>query len=223
MPTKIFPTQDPAKGTLDWWALGASSLNTRLRPKTHGAGVAFPVLRVFPSPNLEVIYSQQTRKSTPYLGAYHGSDVPMFFPANTSVTDSVATDALVNFINTLDPNLSAAPADSRKNLSIIWPKWHTPSTDGSSSTYIAPETPQRQVSLADNRSPINAPGSHHCVVAAIKDGRRRRLAPSPTLAINPIKGAAPAHRTRALRPQNDDKLARKLGFASYVPPTMHST
>ncbi|KAJ6555655.1 Alpha/Beta hydrolase protein [Mycena vulgaris] len=40
--------------------------------KTHGAGVI-----------------NKRGKSTPYLGAYHGSDVPIFFPANTSVTDKV--------------------------------------------------------------------------------------------------------------------------------------
>ncbi|KAJ6580346.1 hypothetical protein DFH09DRAFT_1076608 [Mycena vulgaris] len=91
-------------------------------------------------------------------------------------------------------------------------------------TYIAPETPLRRVSLADNRSPINAPGSHHCVVAAIKDGRRRRLAPSPMLAINPIKGAAPRTELARSGLKNDDKLARKLGLAShyydkYIEPT----
>ncbi|KAJ7511629.1 carotenoid ester lipase precursor [Mycena galericulata] len=73
-------------------------------------------------------------KSTPYLGALHGSDLSMFFPTNASApTDNVAIDALINFINTLDPNLSAAPAHLRKNASIFWPTWQTPSADGASS------------------------------------------------------------------------------------------
>ncbi|KAJ7508277.1 carotenoid ester lipase precursor [Mycena galericulata] len=73
-------------------------------------------------------------KSTPYLGAFHGSDLSMFFPTNASApTDNVAIDALINFINTLDPNLSAAPAHLRKNASIFWPTWQTPSADGASS------------------------------------------------------------------------------------------
>ncbi|KAJ6568303.1 hypothetical protein DFH09DRAFT_1080689 [Mycena vulgaris] len=69
--------------------------------------------------------------------------------------------------------------------------------------------------------PSGQPLSHHCVVAAIKDGRRRRLAPSPTLAINPIKGAAPRTELARSGLKNDDKLVRKLRFASYVTPTMH--
>ncbi|KAJ7488782.1 hypothetical protein B0H11DRAFT_2012743 [Mycena galericulata] len=50
-------------------------------------------------------------KSMPYLGAFHTSDVPLFFPTNTSaLTDDAGINALINFINTLDPNVSAAPA-----------------------------------------------------------------------------------------------------------------
>ncbi|KAJ6482643.1 Alpha/Beta hydrolase protein [Mycena sanguinolenta] len=49
-------------------------------------------------------------KSTPYLGTYHTSDMALWFPANiTNAADTVAVDALINFINTLDPNVSAAP------------------------------------------------------------------------------------------------------------------
>ncbi|KAF8186514.1 Alpha/Beta hydrolase protein [Mycena galopus ATCC 62051] len=71
-------------------------------------------------------------KSTIYLGASHGSDLPMFFPANaTAEPDTVAIDALINFINTLDPNVSAAPDGS--NATVFWPKWQTPSAEGSTS------------------------------------------------------------------------------------------
>ncbi|KAJ7719224.1 sterol esterase [Mycena maculata] len=68
-------------------------------------------------------------KNTSPLGAFHVSDIPIFFPGNT--TETTAVDALVNFINTLDPNRSAGPATA--NLSIFWPKWNTPSTTGSTS------------------------------------------------------------------------------------------
>ncbi|KAF8188824.1 Alpha/Beta hydrolase protein [Mycena galopus ATCC 62051] len=74
-------------------------------------------------------------KSTPYLGAYHTSDMPLWFPANaTDPEESVAVDALiliardtVNFINTLDPNVSAAPHGL--NPAIFWPKYQSNSTE----------------------------------------------------------------------------------------------
>ncbi|KAF8217207.1 Alpha/Beta hydrolase protein [Mycena galopus ATCC 62051] len=89
-------------------------------------------------------------KSTPYLGASHTSDTFLFFPANISaLTNDTGINALstraflnpplvftvfpVNFINTLDPNVSAAPACLSNNASIFWPKWQTPSVAGSSS------------------------------------------------------------------------------------------
>ncbi|KAJ7494862.1 sterol esterase [Mycena galericulata] len=70
-------------------------------------------------------------KSTPDLGAFHSSDMPLFFPSNsTAATDTVAIDSLINFINTLDPNVSAAPNSTN---TVFWPKWQTPSADGSTS------------------------------------------------------------------------------------------
>ncbi|KAJ6506649.1 Alpha/Beta hydrolase protein [Mycena sanguinolenta] len=76
-------------------------------------------------------------KSTPYVGATHSSDMPMFFPDDISATpDTVAIDLLINFLNTLDPNLSAAPQmlQSRSNITgVFWPKWQTASNEGSTS------------------------------------------------------------------------------------------
>ncbi|KAJ7921413.1 carotenoid ester lipase precursor, partial [Mycena leptocephala] len=65
-------------------------------------------------------------KSTPNLGAFHESDVPLFFPPNASAaTDNQAADSLINFINTLDPNLSAAPNITFTSRPVIlWPKWN---------------------------------------------------------------------------------------------------
>ncbi|KAJ6457966.1 carotenoid ester lipase precursor, partial [Mycena sanguinolenta] len=60
------------------------------------------------------------------LGAAHASDTPIWF-TSTDGTDGM--DALLNFINTLDPNSSP----SGSNSSILWPKWNTPSSSGSSS------------------------------------------------------------------------------------------
>ncbi|KAJ7719241.1 sterol esterase [Mycena maculata] len=63
------------------------------------------------------------------FGASHTSATPIWFPASGS--DTTAVDALVNFINTLDPNQPAA--SSTANSSIFWPKWNTPSSAGSTS------------------------------------------------------------------------------------------
>ncbi|KAJ6489015.1 sterol esterase [Mycena sanguinolenta] len=61
-------------------------------------------------------------KSTPILGAAHGSDVPLWFPPSISnSTDFVPVDALINFINTLDPNRSFG---SQNTSAVFWPKWN---------------------------------------------------------------------------------------------------
>ncbi|KAJ6477296.1 sterol esterase [Mycena vulgaris] len=64
------------------------------------------------------------------LGAYHGSDVPIWFPPNKT-SETTGADALVNFINTLDPNCPAGTANIKP--SIVWPKWNMASSAGSSS------------------------------------------------------------------------------------------
>ncbi|KAJ6632156.1 sterol esterase [Mycena sp. CBHHK59/15] len=69
-------------------------------------------------------------KATPILGSFHGSDTGIWFPTNP--TETVGVDALINFINTLDPNRSAAPGTA-SNSSIFWPRWNTSSSSGPSS------------------------------------------------------------------------------------------
>ncbi|KAJ7221816.1 hypothetical protein B0H12DRAFT_1241188 [Mycena haematopus] len=60
-------------------------------------------------------------KSTPILGAAHGSNIPVWFPPTISnSTDFRPVDALVNFINTLDPNRSAG---THNTSAVFWPKW----------------------------------------------------------------------------------------------------
>ncbi|KAJ7166862.1 Alpha/Beta hydrolase protein [Mycena filopes] len=65
-------------------------------------------------------------KSTPFLGAAHASDTTIWFPAPNSTADAVVVDALVNFINNLDPNHSG-PGSSTGDF---WPQWSTPASDG---------------------------------------------------------------------------------------------
>ncbi|KAJ7101136.1 hypothetical protein C8R44DRAFT_888097 [Mycena epipterygia] len=68
---------------------------------------------------LLVQHTEQAGKSTPELRVYHSS---AFFPTNTKVpADNVAVDALINFLNTLDPNYSAALKSHYSNASVFWP------------------------------------------------------------------------------------------------------
>ncbi|KAF7346722.1 Carboxylic ester hydrolase [Mycena sanguinolenta] len=59
------------------------------------------------------------------IGAFHGSDNPIWF-TTTDGTDGM--DALLNFVNTLDPN-----GPSNGSAGVLWPKWNTSSSGGSSS------------------------------------------------------------------------------------------
>ncbi|KAJ7116116.1 sterol esterase [Mycena crocata] len=78
-------------------------------------------------------------KSTPdnpmaFLGAQHVAELPMFLATDTTVpTDHVAVNALINFVNTLNPNHPAPHSNSKNNSSVFWPKYQTPSADGPSS------------------------------------------------------------------------------------------
>ncbi|KAJ7648066.1 carotenoid ester lipase precursor [Roridomyces roridus] len=61
-------------------------------------------------------------KSTPTIGAFHSSDLSLFFPPPSPVvdtdTDTVVVDSFINFINTLNPNLPAPLSNTT-----LWPKW----------------------------------------------------------------------------------------------------
>ncbi|KAJ7443019.1 Alpha/Beta hydrolase protein, partial [Mycena latifolia] len=65
-------------------------------------------------------------KDTP-IGAYHVSDISIWFPPNKT-SDTTGADALINFINTLDPNHPAASSTIKP--AIFWPKWKKPSSAG---------------------------------------------------------------------------------------------
>ncbi|KAJ7052669.1 alpha beta-hydrolase [Mycena amicta] len=65
-------------------------------------------------------YLSKRGKDTPFVGASHGSDASLWLPT-VNTTDFVLSNALVNFINTLDPNHSAAHKSTQ--VSAIWPRW----------------------------------------------------------------------------------------------------
>ncbi|KAJ6543585.1 sterol esterase [Mycena vulgaris] len=89
-------------------------------------------------------------KSTPLIGAAHGSDVPVWFPAANS-TDTFGMDALINFINTLDPNRSASLAPHKKAPAVFWPTWNTPSSNGSTSLLTFSDPALVNVAVEDFR------------------------------------------------------------------------
>ncbi|KAJ6468980.1 carotenoid ester lipase precursor [Mycena vitilis] len=62
-------------------------------------------------------------KLNTYVGAAHGSDISLWFPP-ANATDLIQVDALINFINTLDPNGIA------NSSTLFWPKWDNSSSDG---------------------------------------------------------------------------------------------
>ncbi|KAK7061862.1 carboxylic ester hydrolase [Favolaschia claudopus] len=62
------------------------------------------------------------------LGAFHTSDGPIWF-TNSTALGNFGMDALVSFVNRLDPN---APTN-HSSSALFWPKWNTPSTEGDSS------------------------------------------------------------------------------------------
>ncbi|KAF7377301.1 Carboxylic ester hydrolase [Mycena sanguinolenta] len=128
----LYP-QDPAEGA----PFGTGSAN-ELTPEfkriaAFGGDLFFTGLRRFFLQHASTTQNtwswlSKRGKSTPYLGAYHTSDLPMWFPTNaTDPEKSRAVDALINFINTLDPNVSAAPQALPSAIS--WPKYQTNSTE----------------------------------------------------------------------------------------------
>ncbi|KAJ7075011.1 carotenoid ester lipase precursor [Mycena belliarum] len=64
------------------------------------------------------------------LGAFHGIDFPLWFLLNNT-TETIAADALLNFINTLNPNHPAKSSTTKP--AIFWPMWRKPSSAGKSS------------------------------------------------------------------------------------------
>ncbi|KAJ7765886.1 hypothetical protein DFH07DRAFT_770030 [Mycena maculata] len=96
--------------------------------------------------NCGVVNKRQ--KSTPILGSFHGSDLPIWFPSDEA-TDTRGIGAMstfmtllfffsnpsVNVNNNLDPN--PASDSSKFNTAISWSKWNTPSsTNGSTSLML---------------------------------------------------------------------------------------
>ncbi|KAJ7166037.1 sterol esterase [Mycena filopes] len=75
-------------------------------------------------------------KDASAFGAAHGNDQGVWF-TNTTALQTLGMDALVNFINTLDPNTPAV-AGSAAELAVAWPQWKT--GGGSLWTFSDPDT-----------------------------------------------------------------------------------
>ncbi|KAJ7623882.1 carotenoid ester lipase precursor [Mycena polygramma] len=74
-------------------------------------------------------------KSTPYLGANHGSDGPIWFPTNATEPDGfLGADKLLNFINHLDPNSGLGGAQNTSE--IYWPRWNETSENGTTGSLL---------------------------------------------------------------------------------------
>ncbi|KAJ7149872.1 carotenoid ester lipase precursor [Mycena crocata] len=67
-------------------------------------------------------------------GALHGSDMDQWFPsANGTNANTFAVDAMINFVNRLDPNINFSSGAQNTESTDFWPKWNTPSSDGPTS------------------------------------------------------------------------------------------
>ncbi|KAJ7433540.1 sterol esterase [Mycena latifolia] len=87
------------------------------------------------------------------IGAYHTSDFPIWFLLN-STSETTGADALLNFINTLDPNRPAASSTIKP--AIFWPEWNMPSAAGSTSLLTFSDPDVVNITAEDFR--INAIG-----------------------------------------------------------------
>ncbi|KAJ6495967.1 sterol esterase [Mycena vulgaris] len=87
------------------------------------------------------------------FGVYHGSDTPIWFPP-TKTDETTGVDAMINFINRLDPN---CPADtSTGKLPVFWPKWNMLSSAGAASllTFNVPDI----INITSDNFRFNATG-----------------------------------------------------------------
>ncbi|KAJ7053496.1 Alpha/Beta hydrolase protein [Mycena amicta] len=80
-------------------------------------------------------------KSTPGLGAFHSSDLSLFFPsfdANGTVVlgDVLAPVALLNFLNSLNPNIPASAANQNASLPTAWPPYASAESQASLLTFV---------------------------------------------------------------------------------------
>ncbi|KAF7369725.1 Carboxylic ester hydrolase [Mycena venus] len=81
------------------------------------------------------------------LGAYHGSDIPLWF---NIVGGTTGIDALINFINTLDPNRPSGCSTLRSSL--FWPKYNiaAPSALSPNTSLLTFSDPDGITITADN-------------------------------------------------------------------------
>ncbi|KAF7375748.1 Carboxylic ester hydrolase [Mycena sanguinolenta] len=95
---------------------------TGRNPRRHVDNVSTTILAGTRIGNAE--YMGLVKTANGPLGAYHGSDTPIWFTTNSSAgTEGI--NALINFINTLDPNMSATNSSQTNSLSVPWPEWNS--------------------------------------------------------------------------------------------------
>jgi len=87
--------------------------------------------------NTQIAYAflYKRGKATPFLGSFHGSDVPEFYGNSGATPDFIGTDALVNFANTGNPTIPFNP-DSLLS-SVDWKPWNS-SSDHPLLTFLDP-------------------------------------------------------------------------------------
>ncbi|KAF8995824.1 carotenoid ester lipase precursor [Cyathus striatus] len=74
-------------------------------------------------------------KVVPFLGSFHSSDLDEFYGSGT-LPDNIGTDALVNFVNNLNPN---SPKNINSLLSLTnWPLYSSSSTSPPLFTFVDP-------------------------------------------------------------------------------------
>ncbi|KAJ7630257.1 Alpha/Beta hydrolase protein [Roridomyces roridus] len=131
---RLYPA-DPAQGS----PFGTGTAD-QLSPQ-YKRLAAFQGDLVFVAPRRSFLEHASTRQNTwswlnrrfktsSEFGSFHASDETIWFPTEPN-PDFTALDALVNFINTLDPNNHAG--GSSHSSKVFWPKWNTASSTGPTS------------------------------------------------------------------------------------------
>ncbi|TFK32450.1 sterol esterase [Crucibulum laeve] len=76
-------------------------------------------------------------KATPGLGSFHGSDITEFYGSGV-LPDFIATDALVNFVNTLNPTTPSNPISLLSASGLKWNEWGSSATAPPMLTFLDP-------------------------------------------------------------------------------------
>jgi len=66
-------------------------------------------------------------KDHKYLGSVHSGELPEFYSTSASINDNVATDLVVNFVSTQNPNIPKNLVGQTNSLmnNVTWPLWNS--------------------------------------------------------------------------------------------------